>query len=346
MKRKGAYAASVVVGLAVLGAQGCIAGTEGELGVFTFYDQTPPAQHEFPWDANRELTSPLAVGAVLDMRVTHRGFAFRPATVTLTPAGIATLEGIDSDGFRIRGNATGTVTVQVDGASGHDEIQVTVVQPTTRRIDLRPWNWYPLPSDYFLQGMAILVGQSGHVFGTASSLGTDLTGYGHARFSRTSAGDAIDVQPVAGSDFAKLTAMAEGTDTFAWGDSDPVTVAAVTVADVAAIDVVEIWRVQRGNAYQCDVGQTLYVVVVPYDAEGRMIVGTTDEEAPPTVTMDEASQVRLSDTTPTEPTDELRDVMQNRTVFLKCESAGSAEATLTWRGFSRNVTVTIAADAQ
>jgi hypothetical protein len=238
------------------------------------------------------------------------------------------------------------VTVRVDGKSGYDEIQVAVAQPTARRIDVRPWNWYPLPSDYFLQGMAILVGQSGYVFGTASALGTDLTGYGHATFSRTSAGEAIDIAPVAGSDFAKLTAKAEGTDAFAWGDSEPITVAAVTATDVAAIDVVEIRHVQRGNAYQCDVGETLYVVVVPYDAEGRMIVGTTGEEPPPTVTMDEASQVRLSDTTPAEPTEELRDVMQNRTVFLKCESAGTATATVSWRGFSRDVTVTITADAQ
>lgn len=337
--------AATAVALAIAAA-GCVAGTEGLLGVYTFYDQTPPAEHEFPWDASRELARPLAVGATLDVRVTYNGFAFRPSAVDLVPAGVASLAGIDADGFRIRGDAPGVVTVHVEGVSRYDEIQVSVVQPTERRVDLRPWNWYPLPSDYFLQGMSVLVGRSAYLFGTASGGGSDLTGVGHAAFARTSAGDAIDFAPVAGSDFAKLTAKAAGTDTFVWGDSVPVTVAAVTEADIAAIDVIEIWRTQRGNAYQCEVGQTLYVVVVPYDGDGRMVVGTTDGIDPPSVVLDEAAQPYLSDTTPADPNEELRDVMQNRTVFLKCEAAGTATATVSWNGMSRDVTVTIAPAAQ
>jgi len=87
-------------------------------------------------------------------------------------------------------------------------------------------------------------------------------------------------------------------------------------------------------------------VVVPYDGDGRMVVGTTDAIDPPSVVLDEAAQPYLSDTTPADPNEELRDVMQNRTVFLKCEAAGTATATVSWNGMSRDVTVTIAPAAQ
>jgi hypothetical protein len=324
---------------AVIADGGCVAGSEGLQGVYTFYDQTPPAEHEFPWDSNRELARPLAVGATLHLRVTYRGFSFRPTSVEATPPSMASVVDIVDDGFILKGIASGQVRVRVEGATRWDEIDVDVRKADAERLDVRPWNWYPLPLQFIQNGMAVLVGQSGWLFGAALSQGRELTGHGQSEIVRTSAGDAIEHQEMLASNFVKLTAQAPGEETFLWGMSDPVTVHAVTEDDIDDVAVLEAWNTQSG-AMDCRVGDTLYVMVVPFDVEGRIIVGTTTGESPVS-DIGEEYQAIIEDTTPADLDGDLRELLQNRTVFLRCRSAGAATATISWRDFSREIQITV-----
>jgi len=324
---------------------GCVAGTEGLEGAYTFYDRTPPAEHAFPWDGDQALESPLAVGAKMDIGVSYRGLTFRPASVQVDPPSVAEVEVLRNDGFSLVGKAAGTALVTVKGATRQDSIQVRVREPDGAAIVLRPWNWYPLPASFYDKGLALLKDRESHLFGIARSQGTDLTGFGPYAFQSASGGESIVVAaPRARSNFLDLKGVAPGVETFTFGPSDPVQVTVVTEADIASVKALEAWRTVPGPAFACKAGETLYVILVPYDAAGRMVVGTTDGEAP-TVEIPEASAPMLSDTTPSKPSADLTEVLQNRTVFLKCETAGDAQATIRWRTFEVPVTVAVGAQA-
>ena len=341
MRRVPRFATAALIALALAG---CVAGTEGEWGVYTFFDRTPPSQHAFPWDGDQLLDAPLAVGASMTIGVTYRGFGVRPESVQMDPPGIVRMDFVKDGGFQVTGLAAGQVLLTVSGATREDRVRLDVRAPTTARVELRPWNWYPLPADYFADGLAVLQGATSHLFGRALAGGQGLTGFGPHAF-RT-AGDASKVAgtPRAGSNFLDLVGVAPGTERFAWGPSGEVEVACVTEADIVAVRPLEAWHTQSGTAYVCEVGETLVVALVPYDAAGRMVSGTTTGDAPE-VAVDPASEGLLSDTTPSQPSDELRDVLQNRSVLLKCEAAGAAQATLSWRGFTVPITVAVRAKA-
>lgn len=331
--------------LVALALAGCVAGTEGLQGVYTFYDRTPPSEHAFPWDGDQLLDAPLAVGATMTVGVTYRGFGVRPERVQMDPPGIVTVGDLKDGGFVVTGVDEGQVLLTVTGPTRWDQVRLDVRAPTQQRVELRPWDWYPLPAEYFAGGLAVLQGATSHLFGRALAGGQGLTGAGPHAFR--SAGDQTKVAgtPRAGSNFLDLRGVAPGTERFAWGTSAEVEVACVTEADIAGVRPLEVAHDQGGADYLCEAGETLFVTLVPYDAAGRMITGTTTGDAP-VLAIAEDSAALLSDTTPAQPSDELKAVLQNRTVFLKCDAAGSGSATLSWRGYDVPITVTVAAKAR
>ncbi len=320
---------------------GCISGTEGIEGNYTFYDRTPPAEHAFPWDGDQTLAAALAVGARIDVGVSNRGIVFQPRSADVDLTSVAVVDGVRTDGFTLLGKAAGTALVTVHGASMQDGVRIQVREPDGAAILVRPWNWYPLPATFYDQGLAILQGRESHLFGVARSNGTDLTGFGPYVFQAgTTGASVIAATPRARSNFLDLKGVAPGVETFTFGPSDSVQVAVVTEEDITSVVALEAWHSVPGPAFTCKVGETLYVVLVPYDAAGRMVVGATTGDAP-TVTIDESSVPFLSDTTPGESSEELKDVLQNRTVFLKCDRSGDAQATIHWRTFEVPITFAI-----
>ena len=222
--------------VAALALSGCVAGTEGEEGNFTFYDRTPPAQHAFPWDGDQSLSSPLALGARLQVGVSSHGIGFRPERVTVEPASLATVESIYDTGFILQANAAGQVRITVQGATREDHVSIVIRQPDEAEVLLRPWDWYPLPESYFDHGMAVLLGATSHLFGQARAGGVDLTGYGLHTFLPASAGDSVFAATSRqSSNFLDLKALAVGTEKYSFGPSAQVEVGVVTEEDIASV---------------------------------------------------------------------------------------------------------------
>jgi hypothetical protein len=328
----------------VLALWGCVAGTEGIQGVYTFYDRTPPSEHAFPWDGDQVLDAPLAVGATMTIGVTYSGFAVHPEKVQMDPPGIVTVDALQDGAFVVTGVSAGQVLLTVTGATRWDQVRLDVKAPTAARVEARPWDWYPLPAAYFDGGLAVLQGATSHLFGRALAGGGSLTGAGPHAFRAAGDQGHVAGTPRAGSNFLDLTGVSPGTERFAWGPSDEVEVACVTEADIASVRPLEAWHTQSGASYVCEVGETLFVMLVPYDGAGRLVSGTTSGDGP-SVSLPETAAGILSDTTPAQPSADLKAVLQNRTVFLKCEGVGTAEATLYWRNFPA-VAVTVAVKAK
>ncbi|HQK51224.1 MAG TPA: hypothetical protein PLK60_08555 [Myxococcota bacterium] len=333
-----------ILGLGVLGLTACLQGTEGDQGTFVFYDQTPRPEQAWPADFDRPVDRPLAVGALLPLRVTWNGYEFAPAEVLTDPPEVLELVSITDNGCLLRGLSPGEATVTVRSSTGReDRLSIAVRRADGDRVRLRPWNTYPLPGAYFQDGLAILVGATSHLFGEMTAGDQVLTGYGAHRFLTLpdeDADPAIEGTPREGSDFLDLKARKVGYTHFSFGHSEEVLVRGVTEAEIQGASLLEAWKVQGGSSWVCQVGDLLFPSVLPLDDEGRLVTGTSADPGP-VLEIDPDSQGLIEDQTPGDLSQEWKEVFQNRTVFLKCLAEGTATGQVAWRQFRLPFTVQV-----
>jgi len=329
----------------ILGLCSCFQGTEGEEGTFVFYDKTPRPEQAWPVDFDRPVDRPLAVGALLPLRVTWNGYAVHPADVEVDDPTVLELHDLAEDGCLLRGVAPGVASVTVRSSTGRqDRLSMEVRRVGEDRVLLRPWNTYPLPAAYFQDGLAILVGATSHLFGEMKAEdGKVLTGYGAQHFLTLPDEDqdpAIQGTPRAGSDFLDLKALKAGYTHFSFGHSSEVLIRAVTEDQVQGASLLEAWKVQGGSSWVCQVGDLLFPTVLPYDDEDRLVTGTSADPGP-TLEIDPESRSLVEDQTPADLSQQWKEVFQNRTVFLKCLAEGEATGHVAWRQFRLPFTVRV-----
>lgn len=308
-------------------------------------------------DSHRGLNRPVATGARLDIRAERDGTQLTVERVELSADGV--FEVIDpGNPVGLRGVAPGDVNVQVVAENGSATVNLEVADIASAAVVPDGLTLFNLttaleavePSDLeqvAAAGVGILPdGKVRLHLHLADAQGRDLMGYGVADWQVEPAGlvdlepaeersDDVDVRPTGQVGDVTLTSVAGGSyllSTVASGAAETMVLYSPDTREVfESLTMVE--------------GDSLTVVVVPYDADGRFLVGADDAVFAVTAGGGAAVVVDPPWATPegdVELDDAGRQLLEDaRVVYLRAESVGTATLHVEAVGLSRDFPVEV-----
>jgi hypothetical protein len=309
-------------------------GTDGERGVFRFFDMTPDI-----FNNNMVLDRPIGVGKTM---VLEMDGASGPVEAAFSNTRIAEVIDIDTKTpltkILIRGLAPGVSTLEVkDNAGNSDRIELKVADAKTTELYFLPWQSPVLPQDLYGKDMVLLPDAIVDIVAVQrDSEGTPLSGFSDEEWS--SSDGAVVITNKENSDFATLRSKDKiDTVEIEFGGhhmSFPV----VPEDTIDRLEIVDINTGERGTAQEeivLESGLNM-LSLSAFDSEGRYVMGRGLEP----LSVEQSAQL---DVLRVLQGPERRDdkFAQNRTFLVHNSSPGSATLTLTWLGQSHTFDVRV-----
>jgi len=317
-------------------SMGCVIGTKGENGLLMFYDQTKTPEF---MDTNRELETPVAVGAKLSILI-KTASTLTPVEIEDVKSDPPILEVLKTDHavVTVKAMAPGQPRLTVTAGGLSDTITVDVVNPYTQVIEPRPWyNFYMNPTA-FEKGLSVLKGSKIWLFGWQNDAqGNHLTGYGTLKWKVD--GEAFDSAPEPDSDYLELTAVSDGKSDITFGQAHYELFAAQE-KDITTLKFYEALHDEKvADSFTTSPGTPLVIYLAFYDKDGRLITG--EVQGKPEIHASAQGVIKLGQLCDQKETDPKKINYPCRFLLLSCEQeSGSSTVQVNWAGQEGRFTAT------
>ncbi len=335
------FLALLVIALAVSGA--CFQGTEGEQGNFTFLDDTPEPGEIL--NLERQIDRPLAIGATMRVRLQEGGESFRPDRAASEDTGVLRVEGFFDQGVVVRGVAAGRSRLTVTRGGREDSLVLDVAGIGQTVLHLYPLG--PLAQDVEgLDTTDVVLCPGARIWGFVEQRGLDgeaLTGFGATPCALPGAQGHLDMDEVSDSFSLLATEDAEAL-TLSCGET---TLNLPVVAPESATRLVayEYLKGRYGPTFdELATGDRIYLVLLAYDADERIVQGTGGLPAGLDIPAEVAPYVALPETTGAPELDEL--LADSRALAVDLLGPGEHEVAGTWGALRAEITLVVAAGGQ
>jgi len=316
---------------------GCLTGTTGENGNFTFYDQTKTPEF---WQTDRKIDAPVATGASLAIQIKKTSnfkLVQSLESVDFSPM-LCKKTGFDSGILEIKANAAGAtkMTVKADGLT--DTLGLTIKEPAKQSIEPRPWHNLYLKPLIFPKGVVVQQGSKFWLFGwQIDAKGDSLTGYGADKWVVD--GDTFTYKTEPYSDYLELTAIKDGESTMKFGKATYKLWSGQETI-VKTMSFYDALAEEAGSVFEIKYGSPTIIYMALYDADKRLIVG--ELSSMPEFKSSDDSIVKLSVPTEKDLKNKASGISLNysRVVLVQCQAeTGSAVVTVSWSGLKEEFTV-------